>query len=183
MAARDCVDAARPGMSPPSSRQPQFHFGLLESPDQVHTMRVIRLLWDSTEAYAPMYYNSPQERREALDGHDRSSTHSPGCRRCLVRARRSSRTERSPCSRGFWPGGSGRRVRLKRARAAVGPLRRTLTSALRPSARSIGSAPVGISGIVYAPLWNGSGCVRRSREIAPILNSHGFIETNLPLSA
>jgi DNA-binding GntR family transcriptional regulator len=34
-------------------------------------MRLIRLLWDSTEAYRAMYYNSPDERREAVDAHDR----------------------------------------------------------------------------------------------------------------
>jgi DNA-binding GntR family transcriptional regulator len=42
----------------------------MESPDQVHAMRVIRLLWDSTEAYRAMYYNSPEERRASLDAHD-----------------------------------------------------------------------------------------------------------------
>jgi len=72
MAARDCVDAAEAGdVAAELEANRRFHFGLLESPDQVHTMRVIRLLWDSTEAYRAMYYNSPQERREALDGHDR----------------------------------------------------------------------------------------------------------------
>jgi DNA-binding GntR family transcriptional regulator len=49
----------------------RFHFAILESPDQVHAMRLIRLLWDSTEAYRALYYNSPQERRAALDAHDR----------------------------------------------------------------------------------------------------------------
>jgi DNA-binding GntR family transcriptional regulator len=34
-------------------------------------MRVIRLLWDSTEAYRAMYYNSPEERRAAGEAHDR----------------------------------------------------------------------------------------------------------------
>ena len=34
-------------------------------------MRLIRLLWDSTEAYRALYYNSPDERRAALDAHDR----------------------------------------------------------------------------------------------------------------
>ena len=34
-------------------------------------MRVIRLLWDSTEAYRAIYYNSPEERRAAADAHDR----------------------------------------------------------------------------------------------------------------
>lgn len=34
-------------------------------------MRLIRLLWDSTEAYRAMDYNSPAERMASLDAHDR----------------------------------------------------------------------------------------------------------------
>jgi len=34
-------------------------------------MRLIRLLWDSTEAYRALYYNSPDERLAAVDAHDR----------------------------------------------------------------------------------------------------------------
>ena len=49
----------------------QFHFGLLECADQPHTMRVIRLLWDSTEAYRAIYYNSAAERRRAAKAHRR----------------------------------------------------------------------------------------------------------------
>jgi DNA-binding GntR family transcriptional regulator len=49
----------------------RFHFGLLECADQPHTMRVIRLLWDSTEAYRAIYYNSPAERRRAAKAHRR----------------------------------------------------------------------------------------------------------------
>ncbi len=49
----------------------RFHFGLLESADQPHTMRMIRLLWDSTEAYRAIYYNSPAERRRAAKAHKR----------------------------------------------------------------------------------------------------------------
>jgi DNA-binding GntR family transcriptional regulator len=48
-----------------------FHFGLLESAGQPHTMRMIRLLWDSTEAYRAIYYNSPAERRRAAKAHKR----------------------------------------------------------------------------------------------------------------
>lgn len=71
-AARDCVNAAEAGdVAAELEANRRFHFGLLESPDQVHTMRVIRLLWDSTEAYRALYYNSPDERREAVDAHDR----------------------------------------------------------------------------------------------------------------
>jgi DNA-binding GntR family transcriptional regulator len=32
---------------------------------------VIRLLWDSTEAYRAMYYNSPVERHESVAAHER----------------------------------------------------------------------------------------------------------------
>ena len=34
-------------------------------------LRLIRLLWDSTEAYRALYYNSPAERRASLEAHDR----------------------------------------------------------------------------------------------------------------
>jgi DNA-binding GntR family transcriptional regulator len=33
-------------------------------------MRLIRLLWDSTEAYRALYYNSPEERMLAAEAHD-----------------------------------------------------------------------------------------------------------------
>jgi DNA-binding GntR family transcriptional regulator len=49
----------------------RFHFALLERADQPHTMRVIRLLWDSTESYRAIYYNSPAERRRAAKAHKR----------------------------------------------------------------------------------------------------------------
>jgi DNA-binding GntR family transcriptional regulator len=49
----------------------RFHFGLLEAAEQPHTMRMIRLLWDSTEAYRAIYYNSPAERRRAAKAHKR----------------------------------------------------------------------------------------------------------------
>ena len=48
----------------------RFHFAIMDAPGQPHTLRVIRLLWDSTEAYRAMYYNSPEERRASLDAHD-----------------------------------------------------------------------------------------------------------------
>ena len=49
----------------------RFHFGLLDTPDQPHALRVIRLLWDSTEAYRALYYNLEDERRSAVSAHDR----------------------------------------------------------------------------------------------------------------
>lgn len=72
LAARDCVDAARLGdVAAELEANRRFHFTLLESPDRVHTMRLIRLLWDSTEAYRAMYYNSPDARLESVEAHDR----------------------------------------------------------------------------------------------------------------
>jgi len=72
LAARDCVDAAEAGdVAGELEANRRFHFAVLESPDHVHAMRLIRLLWDSTEAYRAMYYNSPEERHEAIDAHDR----------------------------------------------------------------------------------------------------------------
>jgi DNA-binding GntR family transcriptional regulator len=72
MAARDCVDAAEAGdVAGELDANRRFHFAVMEAPDQVHTLRVIRLLWDSTEAYRALYYNSPEERRKAIDAHDR----------------------------------------------------------------------------------------------------------------
>ena len=71
-AAKDCVDAARAGdVAAELEANRRFHFAMFESPDQVHAMRLIRLLWESTEAYRAMYYNSPQERRHAARAHDR----------------------------------------------------------------------------------------------------------------
>jgi DNA-binding GntR family transcriptional regulator len=71
-AARDCVEAAASGdVAAELAANRRFHFGILDAPGQPHALRVIRLLWDSTEAYRAMYYNSPEERRASLDAHDR----------------------------------------------------------------------------------------------------------------
>lgn len=71
LAARDCATAAERGdVAAELEANRRFHFGMLESPDQTHTMRLIRLLWDSTEAYRAMYYNSPEERRKTVEAHD-----------------------------------------------------------------------------------------------------------------
>lgn len=72
LAARDCVEAVDAGdVARELEANRRFHFGLLESPDQVHTLRLIRLLWDSTETYRAMYYNAPEARYEAIESHDR----------------------------------------------------------------------------------------------------------------
>ena len=71
LAARDCEVAAERGdVAAELAANRRFHFGLLESPEQVHSMRLIRLLWDSTEAYRAMYYNTVEERRNAVSAHD-----------------------------------------------------------------------------------------------------------------
>jgi DNA-binding GntR family transcriptional regulator len=71
LAARDCAAAAERGdVAAELEANRRFHFGMLESPDQTHAMRLIRLLWDSTEAYRAMYYNSPEERRKTVEAHD-----------------------------------------------------------------------------------------------------------------
>ncbi|QEC49795.1 GntR family transcriptional regulator [Baekduia soli] len=72
LAARDCVDAAEAGdVAGELEANRRFHFAILEAPGHPHAMRLIRLLWDSTEAYRAMYYNSPEERHAAVDAHDR----------------------------------------------------------------------------------------------------------------
>ena len=49
----------------------RFHFAILEPAGQPHLLGLIRLLWDSTEAYRALYYGSAQERRRSLRAHDR----------------------------------------------------------------------------------------------------------------
>lgn len=72
LAARDCVDAAAGGeVAAELEANRRFHFAVLDSPGQAHTLRLIRLLWDSTENYRALYYNSPQGRHESLQAHDR----------------------------------------------------------------------------------------------------------------
>ena len=72
LAARDCYDAAAADdVIAELEANRRFHFALLASPDQPHTMRLIRTLWESTEAYRAMYYNSPAERRRSIEAHDR----------------------------------------------------------------------------------------------------------------
>lgn len=72
LAARECAAAAGAGdVTAELAANRRFHLGLLESPDQPHTLRVIRQLWDSTEAYRALYYNSPDERRITLEAHER----------------------------------------------------------------------------------------------------------------
>jgi DNA-binding GntR family transcriptional regulator len=71
-AARDCADAADGGdVAAELAANRRFHFAIFDAPGQAHTLRLIRLLWDSTETYRAMYYNSPAERVASIDAHDR----------------------------------------------------------------------------------------------------------------
>lgn len=71
-AARECAQAAEAGeVARELQANRRFHFELLQSPGQVHALRIIRLLWDATEAYRAIYYNSPRERRAANAAHAR----------------------------------------------------------------------------------------------------------------
>jgi len=70
-AARDCVEAAAEGdIAAELAANRRFHFALLSSPDQIHTLRLIRLLWDSTETYRALYYNSPAARDDSVRAHE-----------------------------------------------------------------------------------------------------------------
>lgn len=72
LAAADGVEAAATGnVAAALEANRRFHFTILESPGQVHAIRLIRLLWDSTEAYRALYYNAPEERENAVEAHDR----------------------------------------------------------------------------------------------------------------
>jgi DNA-binding GntR family transcriptional regulator len=71
-AAADCEAAAGAGdVAGELAANRRFHFAILEAPGNPHAMRIIRMLWDSTEAYRALYYNSPQERRRSLEAHER----------------------------------------------------------------------------------------------------------------
>lgn len=72
MAAKECQAAVEAeDVAAELAANRRFHFAILDAPGQVHAMRLIQLLWDSTEAYRAMYYNSAHERREAVAAHDR----------------------------------------------------------------------------------------------------------------
>ncbi|HET9094495.1 MAG TPA: GntR family transcriptional regulator [Solirubrobacteraceae bacterium] len=75
LAARDFVDAVDAGdVVAELGANRRFHLAILDAPDQPHTVRVIRQLWDSTEAYRALYYNLEAERRGAVEAHDRILT-------------------------------------------------------------------------------------------------------------
>jgi DNA-binding GntR family transcriptional regulator len=49
----------------------RFHHAILAPAGRPHLQGLIDLLWDQTEAYRAIYYNSSVERRESLRAHDR----------------------------------------------------------------------------------------------------------------
>jgi DNA-binding GntR family transcriptional regulator len=71
-AAADCVRADRAGdIAAELEANKRFHFAVLDSGDQSQTMRMIRLLWASTEAYRAIYYDAADDRRAAHGAHER----------------------------------------------------------------------------------------------------------------
>jgi DNA-binding GntR family transcriptional regulator len=70
--ANECSEAAAAGhISRELDANRQLHFALFEHPSQPHALRLIRLLWDSTEAYRALYYTLPSERAAADAAHRR----------------------------------------------------------------------------------------------------------------
>ena len=71
-AAAECAAAGEAGdIAGELAANRRFHFAFLDHPDHPHLLRLIRLLWDSTEAYRALYYNSPRERAAADEAHER----------------------------------------------------------------------------------------------------------------
>jgi DNA-binding GntR family transcriptional regulator len=71
-AADDCARAASRGdVAAQLEANRRFHFAILDGGAQPHTMRLIRMLWEATEPYRAMYYNSAAERRRSNAAHQR----------------------------------------------------------------------------------------------------------------
>jgi DNA-binding GntR family transcriptional regulator len=142
-AAKDCVDAAAAGdVAAELEANRRFHFGLLESPEQIHTMRVIRLLWDSTEAYRALYYNSPDERRAAGEAHDRilAAVHS-GSADVLVRELDAHRERALVVLTAILAPESGRTDGAAPATAASKPSHNARTRAIQPPGDATVASP------------------------------------------
>lgn len=72
LAARDCVAAAAAGdVAAELEANRRFHFAIMDAPGQPHALRLIRTLWESTEAYRALYYNDAGERDATVAAHDR----------------------------------------------------------------------------------------------------------------
>ncbi|SDK38048.1 DNA-binding transcriptional regulator, GntR family [Actinopolyspora mzabensis] len=48
----------------------RFHFAILEPADMPWLMRMVRTLWDTTDAYRAVYYNAPANRSRVLEEHE-----------------------------------------------------------------------------------------------------------------
>jgi DNA-binding GntR family transcriptional regulator len=71
-AADDCARAASRGeVAAQLEANRRFHFAILDGGAQPHTMRLIHMLWEATEPYRAMYYNSAGERRRSNAAHQR----------------------------------------------------------------------------------------------------------------
>lgn len=72
LAAEACADAVAAGdVVAELAANRRFHTAILSPAGRPHLLRLIDLLWDSTEAYRALYYNSAAERHESLRAHDR----------------------------------------------------------------------------------------------------------------
>jgi DNA-binding GntR family transcriptional regulator len=70
-AARECADAEDVrDVTAELAANRRFHFAIFEPSGRPHLIRLLGTLWDSTEAYRAMYYNSSEERRTSLRAHD-----------------------------------------------------------------------------------------------------------------
>ena len=71
-AAADCDAAVSAGdVVAELAANRRFHNAILAPAGRPHLQRLIDLLWDQTEAYRALYYNSAAERQESLRAHDR----------------------------------------------------------------------------------------------------------------
>ncbi|ASU79464.1 GntR family transcriptional regulator [Actinopolyspora erythraea] len=62
--------AARDDLVEMISANRRFHFALLEPAGMPWLMRMVRTLWDTTDAYRAVYYNSPENRDRVLAEHE-----------------------------------------------------------------------------------------------------------------
>jgi DNA-binding GntR family transcriptional regulator len=71
-AAEECRAAAEAGdVGNELAANRRFHFALFESADQAVQLKIIKMLWESTEAYRALYYSVPGEGRAAAAAHQR----------------------------------------------------------------------------------------------------------------
>lgn len=146
-AARECAEAARAGdVAAELQANRRFHFGIFDAPGQPHLLRLLTLLWESTEAYRALYYNSPAERAAAVEAHDRIPGRAAGRRR----------------------GGCGRRARRAPPAGPRVPARRAGRG--RAPGRTLTRIPPGVHGIEIAQsagAWPGDRRLRAARPSAP----------------